>query len=250
MKLTACLIILCLLFNSAFSLTDIITATETVDLNRFTQLLSHHLLYEHFDKAYLQLSKKISLQFRNAIHVKIKRVPNSQKAIVPVDVQILKRQLKGAVGSFIEDKLPAILTTRHDTNNLKNQLDDLIYEYCSDSITQNATMSQACLLENQHEFLLRMHGYINREVQDILYHVDKSILPKLFEKTRAQMSGILIHFNQHIMDPLHHELELKQKHGNDHHWITEEIIQEFISILNHAEEEEENNIKSFLDLSK
>ncbi|EIE92508.1 hypothetical protein RO3G_17106 [Rhizopus delemar RA 99-880] len=225
------------------------TTTETVDLNRFTQLLSNHLLYEHIDKAYSQLSRKISLQFRNAIHVKVKKVPNSQKIIVPVDVQILKRQLKGAVGSFIEDKLPSMLTTRHDINNLQNQLDGLIYEYCSHSISQNAAISQLCLLENQNKLLSRMHEYMNQQVRDILQQVNEFDLPRLFEKTRAQMSGILIHFNQHTMDPLHHKLELKQKYSNDHYWITNDMIQEFISILNHAEEEE-NNIQHFIDLSK
>lgn len=93
-------IFLCLFIKNIFATfnTTAITANEAVDLNRFTQLLSNHLLFDHFDKAYSQLSKKISIQFRSAIHVKVKRMPNSQKVIVPVDVQILKRQLKGAVG--------------------------------------------------------------------------------------------------------------------------------------------------------
>lgn len=267
MKLNIYFILLCLLFKNIVCFSNT-TTTETVDLNRFTQLLSNHLLYEHIDKAYSQLSRKISLQFRNAIHVKVKKVPNSQKIIVPVDVQILKRQLKGAVGceyryacntstifnfiillAFIEDKLPSMLTTRHDINNLQNQLDGLIYEYCSHSISQNAAISQLCLLENQNKLLSRMHEYMNQQVRDILQQVNEFDLPRLFEKTRAQMSGILIHFNQHTMDPLHHKLELKQKYSNDHYWITNDMIQEFISILNHAEEEE-NNIQHFIDLSK
>lgn len=90
-----------------------------VDVNRFTQLLSNHLLFDHFDKAYLQLSRKISFQFRDAIQVKVKKIKSkgsssssssssstsststAAAAVVaqpPVDVQILKRQLKGAVG--------------------------------------------------------------------------------------------------------------------------------------------------------
>jgi hypothetical protein len=82
-----------------------------VDINRFTQLLSNHLLFDHFDKAYYQLSRKISYQFRDAIQVKVKKIKSkttttttvtssASTALVspPVDVQILKRQLKGAVG--------------------------------------------------------------------------------------------------------------------------------------------------------
>lgn len=70
-----------------------------IDVNKFTQLLSNHLLFDHFDKAYVQLSRKISLQFRDAIHVRVKKVKNQEESLeTPVDIQILKRQLKGAVG--------------------------------------------------------------------------------------------------------------------------------------------------------
>lgn len=88
---------------------------HNIDVHRFTQLLSNHLLFDHFDKAYLQLSRKISFQFRDAIQVKVKKIKSkgssssrsmsststAAAAVViqpPVDVQILKRQLKGAVG--------------------------------------------------------------------------------------------------------------------------------------------------------
>lgn len=76
---------------------------DAVDINRFSQLLSNHLLFDHLDKAFNLLSKRISFQFRDAIQVKVKKVKSQTKTashsmIPPVDVQILKRQLKGAVG--------------------------------------------------------------------------------------------------------------------------------------------------------
>ena len=81
------------------------TVDQTVvDTARFTRLLSNHLLFDHFDKAYTQLAKKISYQFRDAIQVKVKKTKSKSSApkdvmlLPPVDVQILKRQLKGAVG--------------------------------------------------------------------------------------------------------------------------------------------------------
>ncbi|ORE02531.1 hypothetical protein BCV72DRAFT_252419 [Rhizopus microsporus var. microsporus] len=247
-------IFLCLFIKNIFATfnTTTITTNEAVDLNRFTQLLSSHLLFDHFDKAYSQLSKKISVQFRSAIHVKVKRMPNSQKAIVPVDVQILKRQLKGAVGSFIEDKLPSILSTRYNTSNLQSHLDNIIYEYCADTIsTDRRIISESCILEHQHRFLVKIENYMTQQVQEILYQVNEFDLPRLFEKTRAQISGILIHFNQHIMDPLHHRLELKQKQkGDSKQWITDDMLHEFVSIVSHAEDQEDNNIQHFINLSK
>lgn len=102
-----------LVSSSSVDLSNTFCQQKTdVDISRFTQLLSNHLLFDHFDKAYYQLSRKISFQFRDAIQVKVKKIKSkttvsavtettsASKAIVspPVDVQILKRQLKGAVG--------------------------------------------------------------------------------------------------------------------------------------------------------
>lgn len=96
-----------LVVGNSVDLTHTFCNEQKVDINRFTQLLSNHLLFDHLDKAYMQLSRKISLQFRNAIQVKVKKMKSSSitstidkqtVVIPPVDVHILKRQLKGAVG--------------------------------------------------------------------------------------------------------------------------------------------------------
>ncbi|KAI8049443.1 uncharacterized protein B0P05DRAFT_563721 [Gilbertella persicaria] len=235
----------------------------TVDTNRFTQLLSNHLLFDHFDKAYYQLARKISLQFRDVIHVKVKKIKTksnskstSSRDMVlppPVDIQILKRQLKGAVGSFIEDKLPAILTNRYNTSTLQTELEHLLYQYCPS--THN--LSQ-CILDNREPFLTQVHHYTTQELQSTLSRVNQFDLPRLFEKTRAQISGILIHFNQHTMDTKHHRLELKIKSATNtsstaveakRDWITFDMMQDFISTIHHTDTEEGNTIQHFLDLA-
>lgn len=132
-----------------------------------------------------------------------------------------------------------------------------------------------CLLDNRELFLSEIHRYTTNELQSTLFKVNEFDLPRLFEKTRAQISGILIHFNQHTMDKDHHRLELKiksspntapqrhqqkaftkqqqpqaQQSGKVHNWITPEMIQEFISIVNHTDHEEGNtSIQHFLELS-
>ncbi|KAI9337076.1 hypothetical protein BD770DRAFT_331917 [Pilaira anomala] len=238
---------------------------QKVDINRFTQLLSNHLLFDHLDKAYMQLSRKISLQFRNAIQVKVKKMKSSSitstidkqtVVIPPVDVQILKRQLKGAVGSFVEDKLPAILSNRYNSTILQTQLDHLLYQYCPDEIRlmkqqQEGVVSQQCLLDNLESFLLEIQRYTSLEFESTLNQINQSDLPRLFEKTRAQIAGILIHFNRHTMDNNYHRLELNIKSNKTRHhdWITAEMIQDFIETVNHNEKEEETNIRHFLELS-
>lgn len=255
---------------------------QTVDINRFTLLLSNHLLFDHLDKAYTQLSKKISYQFRDAIQVKVKKMKStsitstieSKKSVLipPVDVQILKRQLKGAVGckylifticiyicvcvlthlsqAFVEDKLPAILSNRYNTTILQTQLDHLLYQYCPSKMTQGI-VSQQCLLDNLESFLTEIQRYTSQEFQSTLIQINESDLPRLFEKTRAQIAGILIHFNRHTMDNNYHRLELKIKstHKTRKYWITPDMVQDFINTINHKDNEEETNIRHFLKLS-
>ncbi|GAA5816153.1 hypothetical protein MFLAVUS_009679 [Mucor flavus] len=233
---------------------------QTVDINRFTLLLSNHLLFDHLDKAYTQLSKKISYQFRDAIQVKVKKmkstsitstVESKQSVLIPpVDVQILKRQLKGAVGSFVEDKLPAILSNRYNTTILQTQLDHLLYQYCPSKMTQGI-VSQQCLLDNLESFLTEIQRYTSQEFQSTLIQINESDLPRLFEKTRAQIAGILVHFNRHTMDNNYHRLELKIKstHKTRKYWITPDMVQDFINTINHKDNEEETNIRHFLKLS-
>jgi hypothetical protein len=163
---------------------------------------------------------------------------------------------------------------------LQNQLDELLYQYCPPT-TWN---KKQCLLDNRELFLSEIHRYTTYELQSTLLKVNEFDLPRLFEKTRAQISGILIHFNQHTMDKNHHRLELKIKsHPNTapahqqkaftktatqqqqqqqqqqsiynynskiRNWITPEMIQEFISIVNHTDNEEGNtSIQHLLELS-
>ncbi|KAI8387549.1 hypothetical protein BD560DRAFT_382834 [Blakeslea trispora] len=233
-----------------------------VDTARFTRLLSNHLLFDHFDKAYSQLAKKISYQFRDAIHVKVKKtkskssMPKDVMLLPPVDVQILKRQLKGAVGSFIEDKLPAILTNRYNVSTLQNYIDQLLRHHCP----QEEHMHQ-CILVNKELILTQVRHYTTQELQSTLLKVNEFDLPRLFEKTRAQISGILIHFNQHTMDSEHHRLELKIKtvpsnstlpdtlENRSRDWITSEMMLDFISTINHTDTEEGYTIQNFLDLA-
>ncbi|KAI8992671.1 hypothetical protein BDB01DRAFT_446125 [Pilobolus umbonatus] len=220
---------------------------NTVDLSRFTQLLHNHLLFDHYEQAFHQLSRKISMQFRDSIHVKMKKTSKVDVIVSPVDVQVLKRQLRGAVGSFVEDKLPYILNNRYKVSNLQSELDTIIYHHCPHLPNNGVTYD--CLSENREGLLMEIQSYTNKHIQSTLSLINQDDLPKLFEKTRAQISGILTHFNKHTMTD--HRLELKNKQFADRVWITDEMIDEFISIINHTDSEEENSsIMYFSQLSR
>ncbi|KAI8970319.1 hypothetical protein BDF20DRAFT_826510 [Mycotypha africana] len=197
------------------------TTDTTFDVHKFIQLFAQHLLMDHYDKAYTQLSKRISFQFRDAIQLRIKKIKKplddkaeeedqnkaaqkTTKVPSPVDVQILKRQLKGAVGSFIEDKLPILLLDKYNTTRLQTHLHETILRYCPDA-------HPPCILDHTDPFLKELEHYTAKECQDTLIQLNDVDLPRLFEKTRAQISGILVHFNQHTMDQNLHTLELRVK---------------------------------------
>ncbi|KAI9247857.1 hypothetical protein BY458DRAFT_542790 [Sporodiniella umbellata] len=223
------------------------TIADPIDLGRFSHLLSNHFLYEHFDKAYLQLAKEVSLQFRNSIQINVKQQIDRNTTTSPVDINVLTRQLKGAIGSFIEDKLLTILT-RHDTVQVQQQLDHLIYSHCARSIDKNILISPACLLERPDAFLDKLQRYINQHVKNVLTGLNDHDLPKLFEKTGKQLSEILAHFNRNTMNPLYQQLEWHHKYYNRDLWITNDMVQDFILNINHVEEEE-NSIQRLLYLS-
>lgn len=166
--------------------------------------------------------------------------------------------------------MPTILANRYNISSLQNQLDHLLYQYCPDKPNQNRRIiSHQCLLDNRELFLKEIHTYTMHELQSTLLKVNEQDLPRLFEKTRAQISGILIHFNQHTMDKNYHRLELKIKsakitsksstplslpskyynNNNARNWITPEMIEEFISTANHTDHEDGNTIQQFIELS-
>lgn len=112
-------------------------------------------------------------------------------------------------------------------------------------------VSQQCLLDNRELFLSEIDRYTTQELELTLLQVNEFDLPRLFEKTRAQISGILIHFNQDIMDKNYYRLELKIKKTrmirND--WITPQMVEEFIATVNHTDNEQDHSIQHFLELS-
>lgn len=86
-----------------------------VDLNRFSQLLSVHLLFDHFENAVANLSKKVSRRFQETIQFSIlygngdsdiiTDDSNSITNEMTFDIQVLKGQIRGAVGCKFSARL-------------------------------------------------------------------------------------------------------------------------------------------------
>lgn len=112
-------------------------------------------------------------------------------------------------------------------------------------------ISQDCLMQHIHLILSEIETIATLQLQTTLMQANENDLPKLFEKTRAQISGILVHFNQHTMDE-NNRLELHVRRKSDEPiglWITNEMMQEFMFAVNHTDTEEGDNVYHFLESS-
>lgn len=76
-----------------------------VDIHRFAHLLSTHLWFDHLETTFGHLSKQISRRFHDWVRIDtqplvVANPPDNDDACSPVDLQILKGQIKGAVGGM------------------------------------------------------------------------------------------------------------------------------------------------------
>lgn len=94
--------------DEELDMSRIIEEDFDVDINRFAQLLSVHLLFDHFENAVTNLSKKVSRRFQETIQFSI-LYGNGDSDIITeesigsgnemtFDIQVLKGQIRGAVG--------------------------------------------------------------------------------------------------------------------------------------------------------
>ncbi|KAL0073231.1 hypothetical protein F4703DRAFT_1718070, partial [Phycomyces blakesleeanus] len=200
-----------------------------VNVSHFSQLLTSHLLFEHLENTYLLVSKKISLFFQDTIQLTAKLpeqlVINSSSS---VDVQILKHQLRGAVAAYIEDRVPA-MWNMHASALDKTSLQSFI-EYTEGHQTTDSeivlTVSNVCLNANSGLLFSALEGYIGKHIRQAMSDmVSSNNLPHLYSATRAQVKGVLAHFNSYILVSSGVQLELTLSPqdalsiSNDYSWL-------------------------------
>ncbi|KAI8083397.1 uncharacterized protein B0P05DRAFT_537134 [Gilbertella persicaria] len=168
-----------------------------VDMHQYSQLYSTHLIFDHLDSTLSNLSKRISQHFQNLIQVTME--PLSPKDDFVVDVDLLKGQLQGAVGSFVEDSLPSIWNTRAaviDKNFLANHIGYVTTQYCS---PHNDNYLNTCVIGHSQEIIYQVDQYIQRQLKSIVRVIVTQDLPPLFQTTQSHVNGILAHFNHYIV---------------------------------------------------
>ncbi|CDH57778.1 predicted protein [Lichtheimia corymbifera JMRC:FSU:9682] len=215
-----------------------------LDLSLYSQLLSTHLARD-VDTAFYTMSKQISTQFRDALEV---LGEEQLEPVSPVDVQILKRQLRGAVGSYIEDKLPTAWN-RHDPYTLSLAslaafIEKTVLELCmmennnkygntDDDGNQHDTINTTTVIDHEsnvisaqcldeprdRQLLSAIDRYINTHIQRTITAMAQHELPGLLDTTQHQVTDVLTHFKR--MTGCQLELEINRNQAIAVHTVVE-----------------------------
>lgn len=168
-----------------------------VDINQFSQFFGSHLSFEHLDGTVLTLSKSISQHFQSLVQVTTQPIGLNDDSFV--DVDLLKGQLQGAVGSFIEDSLPHIWNTRAssiDKSLLAAFIQDATVNYC---LPSEDVVLNTCIENHSSLIVSHVDHYIQNHLKDILRIIVMEDLPPLFQTTQSHVNGILAHFHHYLL---------------------------------------------------
>ncbi|KAG2179823.1 hypothetical protein INT43_003606 [Umbelopsis isabellina] len=239
-----------------------------VDLSRFSQLLSVHLLFDHFENAVTNLAEKVSRRFQETIQFSILN-GNGDSDIIPeddaknemvFDIQVLKGQIRGAVGSFIEDNLPNVWyqhATSLDKASLQQKLRQITMSLCEDSTSHPDTVAYSCIVEHSTQLQSQMDRFVGKNLDRTLAFVTKRELPRLFEATASEVHSVLLYFNRHVLHSSDKRLQIqlaRQAEDTEEEWIRKEVSQVFEAAAHweHAADEDENanSVAKFAQLAK
>lgn len=189
-----------------------------LDVHRFSHIVSTHLLFDHVDTTLRMLSRTISNRFREEIQ--IDTMEDNDTRCLPLDVQLLKGQISGAIGSFIEDKLPNVWN-EHAKALDKPSLEYLIEHVARDLCPSNVVLNQ-CLAEHGRQLLSYISHHIEAQLGTTISHIVQHDIPHLFQTTQIQVASLLTHFNH----PGCH-LELNHSKYNNSAWL--DLVTDLIS---------------------
>ncbi|KAI8099417.1 uncharacterized protein BX664DRAFT_321201 [Halteromyces radiatus] len=224
-----------------------------LDLNRFVQLLSSHIMVEHLENAVISLSKILAAQIQDSVqliteqYTPLYSIDQKQQQWIhtddgnneDVDVRLLREQLRGAVGSYVEDQLPSMWYGHSsfaalDSSALRLFMESTLLEYCpaittEQPLEQNVMISHECFQKNAMDFSTKVDGYIKQHMQTTLMDIVQQDLPQLLHLTDNHIRAILHHFNTFLLPP-HSQLQMS-----------------FLSLQDHPDWSNMNNINDILD---
>ncbi|KAI8346891.1 hypothetical protein EDC96DRAFT_578255 [Choanephora cucurbitarum] len=212
-----------------------------IDMQHYSQLYSTHLIFEHLDGTLSNLTKRISYHLQDLIQVTIE--PLSPKDDFVVDIELLKGQLQGAVGSFVEDSLPNIWNTRAaviDRSFLSSHIESITREHCP---VQNGNyLTSTCIISQSPKIIYQVDQYIENHLKQIIRTIVMQDLPPLFRTTQDHVNGILGHFNHYIV----------QNNMSSNAYVVHKKLKEPTALINDLESavNPHSSLQEFIALAK
>ncbi|KAI8065857.1 hypothetical protein BC940DRAFT_303047 [Gongronella butleri] len=187
-----------------------------VDVHRFVSLLASHVVVEHLDSAASVLAKHLSVQIQDAVQLSSDPLAVHPPTMIlasdwvndQVDVRLLHEQLRGAVGSYVQDQMPH-LWNRHSAaaalniTPLHDTMTATLVDYCPpiDSESTSAVITYACLSEHAVAFLSSMDDYMKDHLHNTLTRLVQTDIPTLLTMANHHVDAILQHFNMYLLPP-------------------------------------------------
>lgn len=235
--------------ESPLDVTDLDDAEFYVDVNRFTHLLSAHIMAEHLESAVIALSRSLAAQIQSSVQLTSQPSTNYGNAFRPeqqqlqriyddegnngsgdVDIRLLKEQIQGAVGSYVEDQLPNMWYSHSsfaalDSVSLRSFMETSLLEYCpattlsdndhAQNDNDDAVIQHGCLEAHSTSFSAIVDAYVKENMHSTLMDIVQQDLPQLLVMTDNHIRAVLNHFNSFLLPP-HCQLRMTRLSLQDH----------------------------------
>ncbi|KAI8337048.1 hypothetical protein BC941DRAFT_426533 [Chlamydoabsidia padenii] len=189
---------------------DSSTLNETdffVDLNRLTNILSAHIMTEHVDNAIMTLSKSLAAHIQSSVQLDTHASHNDED----VDIRLLKEQIQGAVGSYVQDQLPS-MWYRGGLDSIHSFLETSLVETCE---PVEGVIPFGCLQSHADRFSTLVDAHVKHTMHATLADIVQKDLPQLLTMTDHHIRAVLNHFNTFLLPP-HCQLSMHPLSLQDH----------------------------------
>lgn len=202
------------------------TTNYDIPVERFAQLISTHLQFDHLDSILTSTYRTISNEFQKHIQVTIEDSPqpstntelrrqHSFKRISSwdvMDLELLQAQIFGAIQAHTEGNLPVAwdrLADKLGRQALESFVRNTTLSFCKSPDTEEQLLSSVCLQEKADEISDIFDNYVSKHLDAILTELDQNVLPDLLTRTSKDLSDVLNYFNKLFSSNNNQHLYLK-----------------------------------------
>ncbi|KAI7863158.1 hypothetical protein BDF14DRAFT_1846172 [Spinellus fusiger] len=238
-----------------------------VNVDRFSQLISTHLQFDHLDSIMSGTYKEIAVQFQHHIHITIQDADLSKEpqpislttqhtfqapsGIDAMDLGVLKAQIFGAIQAHTEGNLPLAwdqLADKLGRPALESFSKQLVLSHCDTEEVQGSDqVPSECLSENAILLSSKLDQYINEHLVHIFRILDSDVLPAMLKHTSKDLRDVLDYFNAAFLQDDQQKLVLQVKPWTKHNDKNGNaaLTDRLMALANHSTSNDDNHPMDF-----